>query len=74
MMKRRQHSAQFKAKVAMEALKGQKAVNELASEYWSPPPALPQGSHKGDPSCAYSRPLRGWHAVTPLLEPRRALS
>ena len=32
-MKRRQHSAQFKAKVALEALKGQSTVNEVASKY-----------------------------------------
>ena len=31
--KRRQHSAQFKFKVALEASKGDKTVNELASEY-----------------------------------------
>ena len=32
-MKRTQHSAQVKAKVALEALKGQSTVNELASRY-----------------------------------------
>jgi transposase-like protein len=32
-MKRRQHSAQFKAKVALEVLKGQSTLNELASKY-----------------------------------------
>ena len=32
-MKRKQHSAQFKAKVALEALKGQSTLNELASKY-----------------------------------------
>ena len=31
--KRRRHSAEFKAVVAMEALRGVKAVNELAREY-----------------------------------------
>ncbi len=31
--KRRQHSDQFKFKVALEASKGQRTVNELASEY-----------------------------------------
>lgn len=30
---RRRHSKEFKAKVALEALKGQKTLNELASEY-----------------------------------------
>ncbi len=32
-MKRTQHSAQFKAKVALEALKGHSTVNELAARY-----------------------------------------
>jgi transposase-like protein len=32
-MKRKQHSTQFKAKVALEALKGQSTLNELASKY-----------------------------------------
>ncbi|MBF6590583.1 MAG: transposase [Ktedonobacterales bacterium] len=30
---RRRHSSEFKAKLALEALKGQKTLNELASEY-----------------------------------------
>ncbi len=33
MGKRRQHSAEFKARVALEAVKGQKTVNEIAREY-----------------------------------------
>ena len=32
-MKRKLHSKEFKAKVALEALKGQKTVNEIAAEY-----------------------------------------
>ena len=32
-MKRKQYSKEFKAKVALEALKGQKTVNEIAAEY-----------------------------------------
>jgi transposase-like protein len=31
-MKRKQHSKEFKAKVALEALKGQKTVNEIAAD------------------------------------------
>ncbi len=31
--KRRQHSSQFKFKVALEAVKGLKTINEIASEY-----------------------------------------
>ena len=30
---RRQHSAEFKAKVALEALKGQRTINEIAACY-----------------------------------------
>ena len=32
-MKRKQHSKEFKARVALEALKGQKTANEIAAEY-----------------------------------------
>ena len=32
-MKRKQHSKEFKAKVALEAVKGQKTANELATEF-----------------------------------------
>ncbi len=31
--KRRQHSAEFKAKVALEVLSGQKTLSELAEQY-----------------------------------------
>jgi putative transposase len=32
-MQRKQHSADFKAKVALEAIKGLKTINELSSEH-----------------------------------------
>ena len=32
-MKRKQHGKAFKAKVALEALKGHKTINEIAAEY-----------------------------------------
>jgi transposase-like protein len=32
-MVRKQYSAEFKAKVALEAIKGQKTINEIASTY-----------------------------------------
>ncbi len=32
-VKRKQHSAEFKARVALETLKGKKTINELATEY-----------------------------------------
>lgn len=38
------HSAEFEAKVALEALKGERAVAELASEFGDHP--TPQNHHK----------------------------
>jgi putative transposase len=32
-MQRKRHSAEFKARVAVEAIKGQKTINELSSAY-----------------------------------------
>jgi transposase-like protein len=32
-MQRRQHSGEFKAKVALEAIRGERTINELATEY-----------------------------------------
>jgi transposase len=32
-MKRRRYTKEFKAKVALEAIKGQKTINEIASEF-----------------------------------------
>lgn len=32
-MQRKKHSAEFKAKVALEALKGDKTINEIAGEH-----------------------------------------
>jgi putative transposase len=39
---RRRHSSEFKAKVALEAMKGQKTLNELASEYGVHPVQITQ--------------------------------
>ena len=39
---RRRHSSDFKAKVALEALKGQKTLNELASEFGVHPVQIAQ--------------------------------
>lgn len=41
-MKRKKHSADFKAKVAMEAIKEQRTVNEIASEYGIHPTQISQ--------------------------------
>jgi transposase-like protein len=42
--KRKQYSAKFKARVALEALKGLKTVNELASIYGVHPTQMAQGT------------------------------
>ncbi len=41
-MQRKRHSAQVKAKVALEAIKGHKTVNEIASEYGVHPTQIAQ--------------------------------
>lgn len=41
-MQRKRHSAQVKAKVALEAIKGHKTVNEIASEYGVHPSQIAQ--------------------------------
>jgi len=40
-VKRKVHSAEFKAKVALETLKGKKTINELAAEYGIHPNLVP---------------------------------
>jgi len=41
-MQRKQYSSEFKAKVALEALKGLKTVNEIASEHGVHPTQIAQ--------------------------------
>jgi transposase-like protein len=41
-MPRRQHSAEFKAKVAVEAIRGERTINELATEYGVHPVQITQ--------------------------------
>ncbi len=41
-MQRKRHSAELKAKAALEAIKGQKTVNEIASEYGVHPTQIAQ--------------------------------
>lgn len=40
--KRKQHSAEFKAKVALEAAKGQRSISELATQYKIHPSQITQ--------------------------------
>jgi transposase-like protein len=42
-MQRRQHSAAFKAKVALEAIRGERTINERAAEYGVHPVHITQG-------------------------------
>jgi transposase-like protein len=42
MTMRRQHSAEFKAKVALEALRGERTINELAADYGVHPVQITQ--------------------------------
>ena len=41
-MQRRQHSAELKAKVALEAIRGERTINELAAEYGVHPVQITQ--------------------------------
>jgi len=43
---RKQYSAEFKARVALEALKGLKSVNELASTYGVHPTQIAHWKHR----------------------------
>jgi putative transposase len=43
---RKQYSAEFKARVALEALKGLKTVNELASTYGGHPTQMAHWKHR----------------------------
>ena len=45
MGKRRRHSAQFKFQVALEAAKGTRTLNELASEYGLHPSQISEWKH-----------------------------
>lgn len=41
-MQRKKYSAQFKAKIALEAIKGQKTINEIAGEFSVHPTQIQQ--------------------------------
>jgi len=44
--KKKQYGAQFKAKVALEAIRGEKTVSELASQYEIHPTMIKDGNEK----------------------------
>ncbi len=46
MVQRKRYSTEFKARVALEALKGQKTVNELASTYGVHPTQIAHWKHR----------------------------
>lgn len=46
MKKRKRHSKEFKARVALDAIKGQKTLSELASEYGIHPNQISQWKKK----------------------------
>ena len=48
---RKQYSAEFKARVALEALKGLKTVNELASNYGVHPTQIAHWKHRFTRKC-----------------------
>ena len=65
MSKRRNHDAAFKARVALEAVKGERTVSELAAEYGRPSdddPSMEEGPcwrARQASSNAVARPLGG---------------
>jgi transposase-like protein len=56
---RKQYSAEFKARVALEALKGLKTVNELASTYGVHPTQIAHWKHRLQQEMAEIFSVRG---------------
>jgi transposase-like protein len=63
---RKRYSAEFKAKVALEAIKGQLTINELASHFGvHPNSVMPWNKHVLDylPQMCSNRPLKAAKSV-----------
>lgn len=59
---RRRHSSEFKAKVALEAVKGQKTLNELGTEFGVHPVQIAQWKRQlVEASPAAFESGSGWH-------------
>jgi transposase len=68
MRTRRRFSAEFKAKVALEAIKGQETVAELATKHELHPPRLQRGSgrrSRSSPRCLTRRAALASKTATP---------
>lgn|SRR5512146_969657 len=68
---RRRHSSEFKARVALEALKGQKTLNELAAEFGVHPVQIAQWkrqAQEGLTSVFASPPSRQGNTDQALIE------
>ena len=82
MSKRKQHHPEFKAKVALEALKGEETVSELASRFGVHPTMIHQWKRALLKGPLKKAPLTGIHpttkpiaakAVSPSSETMRAI-
>jgi len=58
-MGRKQHEAAFKAKVALEAVKGEKTIAQLAGEYGVTPTKSADGRRSLSRSCPACSPIEG---------------
>ena len=68
---RRRHSSEFKARVALEAVKGQKTLNELASEFGVHPVQIAQWKRQlleASPAAFEAGGRRRDHAQEQLIE------